>query len=110
MCFVRSEDWSEEQRQWLSDYFVNQVVPVLSPLTFDPSRPFPRVLNKSLNFIIRLHGKDAFGRSRHRGMVQAPRSLPRIIRLPERLSTPEITTTFFCRRSSGSTSLNYFRD
>jgi polyphosphate kinase len=88
VCFVRSEDWSEEQRQWLSDYFVNQVVPVLSPLTFDPSRPFPRVLNKSLNFIIRLHGKDAFGRNRHRGMVQAPRSLPRIIRLPERLSTP----------------------
>ncbi|MGI9201899.1 MAG: polyphosphate kinase 1 [Woeseiaceae bacterium] len=87
VCFVKSEDWSEEQRQWLSDYFSNQVVPVLSPLTFDPSRPFPRILNKSLNFIIRLHGKDAFGRSRHRGMVQAPRSLPRIIRLPEHLST-----------------------
>ena len=87
VCFVRSEDWSVEQRQWLSEYFVNQVVPVLSPLTFDPSRPFPRILNKSLNFIIRLHGKDAFGRNRHRGMVQAPRSLPRIIRLPEHLST-----------------------
>ena len=54
--------------------------------TFDPSRPFPRVLNKSLNFIVRLEGKDAFGRRRHRGMVQAPRSLPRVIRLPEELS------------------------
>jgi polyphosphate kinase len=53
---------------------------------FDPSRPFPRVLNKSLNFIVRLEGKDAFGRRRHRGMVQAPRSLPRVIRLPEELS------------------------
>jgi polyphosphate kinase len=62
-------------------------MPVLSPLTFDPSRPFPKVLNKSLNFIIRLRGKDAFGRKRHRGMVQAPRSLPRIIRLPEHLSS-----------------------
>ena len=87
--FVKAEDWSDEQRQWLQDYFLDQVMPVLSPLTFDPSRPFPKVLNKSLNFIIRLHGKDAFGRRRHRGMVQAPRSLPRIIRLPEHLSAPD---------------------
>ena len=86
--FVQSEYWNDEQQAWLSDYFDEQVVPVLTPLTFDPSRPFPRILNKSLNFIVRLQGKDAFGRSRHRGMVQAPRSLPRIIRLPEHLSVP----------------------
>ena len=86
--FIRSEDWSVEQQEWLSDYFREQVVPVLTPLTFDPSRPFPRILNKSLNFIVRLKGKDAYGRRRHRGMVQAPRSLPRIIRLPEHLSSP----------------------
>ena len=86
--FVQSEDWNEEQQQWLTEYFHDQVVPVLTPLTFDPSRPFPRILNKSLNFIVRLHGKDAFGRRRHRGMVQAPRSLPRIIRLPDHLSSP----------------------
>ena len=86
--FVHSEEWNEEQRAWLSEYFDEQVVPVLTPLTFDPSRPFPRILNKSLNFIVRLHGRDAFGRRRHRGMVQAPRSLPRIIELPEHLSKP----------------------
>jgi len=86
--FLRSEEWNTEQREWLREYFLEQVVPVLTPLTFDPSRPFPRVLNKSLNFIIRLQGKDAFGRRRNRGMVQAPRSLPRIIRLPEHLSSP----------------------
>ncbi|MCP5091637.1 MAG: polyphosphate kinase 1 [Gammaproteobacteria bacterium] len=86
--FVQSEHWNDEQHAWLSEYFDEQVVPVLTPLTFDPSRPFPRILNKSLNFILRLQGKDAFGRSRHRGMVQAPRSLPRIIRLPEHLSVP----------------------
>ena len=85
--FVQSEDWNAEQQEWLAEYFREQVVPVLTPLTFDPSRPFPRILNKSLNFIVRLQGKDAFGRRRHRGMVQAPRSLPRIIRLPEHLST-----------------------
>ncbi len=87
--FVQSEEWDKEQQAWLSDYFDEQVVPVLTPLTFDPSRPFPRILNKSLNFIIRLQGKDAFGRRRHRGMVQAPRSLPRIIPLPEHLSKSE---------------------
>ncbi len=86
--FVQSEEWTDEQRAWLSRYFDEQVVPVLTPLTFDPSRPFPRILNKSLNFILRLQGKDAFGRRRHRGMVQAPRSLPRIIELPEDLSKP----------------------
>jgi polyphosphate kinase len=84
--FLQSEEWNAEQREWLRNYFLEQVVPVLTPLTFDPSRPFPRVLNKSLNFIVRLEGKDAFGRRRHRGMVQAPRSLPRVIRLPEELS------------------------
>ena len=86
--FIQSEYWNEEQQAWLSKYFDEQVVPVLTPLTFDPSRPFPRILNKSLNFIVRLQGKDAFGRRRHRGMVQAPRSLPRIIRLPDDLSKP----------------------
>ncbi len=86
--FIQSHEWNEEQRDWLSDYFDGQVVPVLTPLTFDPSRPFPRILNKSLNFIVRLHGRDAFGRRRHRGMVQAPRSLPRIIELPKHLSKP----------------------
>ena len=84
--FVQSDEWTAEQRAWLREYFDEQVVPVLTPLTFDPSRPFPRILNKSLNFIVRLHGRDAFGRRRHRGMVQAPRSLPRIIKLPEHLS------------------------
>jgi len=87
--FLQSEEWNAEQREWLSNYFLEQVVPVLTPLTFDPSRPFPRVLNKSLNFIVRLDGKDAFGRRRHRGMVQAPRSLPRVIRLPDNLSSPD---------------------
>lgn len=86
--FLRPGDQTAEQKTWLRRYFLEQVVPVLSPLTFDPSRPFPKILNKSLNFIIRLHGEDAFGRMRHRGMVQAPRSLPRIIRLPEELSSP----------------------
>ena len=93
--FLQAHEWDDAQRRWLDEYFDQQVVPVLTPLTFDPSRPFPRILNKSLNFIVRLQGKDAFGRKRHRGMVQAPRSLPRIIRLPDKLGVPGTASFVF---------------
>lgn len=86
ICVAARDDWTEAQRSWLSNYFRSQIVPVLTPLTLDPSRPFPRILNKSLNFIVRLDGKDAFGRQRHRAIVQAPRTLPRVIRLPRDLA------------------------
>jgi polyphosphate kinase len=80
--FVRRDDWSPAQRHWLEQYFKTEIVPVLSPTTLDPTRPIPRILNKSLNFIVSLHGRDAFGRPCHRAIVQAPRSLPRLIPLP----------------------------
>ena len=86
--FVHRDDWTAAQKSWLSHYYHDEIVPVLTPLTLDPSRPFPRILNKSLNFVVRLNGKDAFGRRRHRAIVQAPRSLPRIIRLPDKLAEP----------------------
>lgn len=86
--FPRRDAWNRKQYAWLQDYFHKHIVPVLTPLTLDPSRPFPRILNKSLNFIVRLNGKDAFGRSRHRAIVQAPRSLPRIIALPDSVTEP----------------------
>jgi len=86
--FVHRGDWTAPQKNWLSHYYHDEIVPVLTPLTLDPSRPFPRILNKSLNFVVRLDGKDAFGRRRHRAIVQAPRSLPRIIRLPDKFAEP----------------------
>jgi polyphosphate kinase len=86
--FLPRKEWTIEQREWLTAFYRDEIVPVLTPLTLDPSRPFPRTLNKSLNFIVRLNGRDAFGRKRHRAVVQAPRSLPRIIQLPEHLVEP----------------------
>lgn len=83
--FPQTEACTKEQRAWLRRLFRKEIVPVLTPLTLDPSRPFPRLLNKSLNFILRLKGKDAYGRRRHRAVVQAPRSLPRVIKLPAEL-------------------------
>ena len=85
--FPQRHKWNKDQKLWLKHFFQNEIVPVLTPLTLDPSRPFPRTLNKSLNFIVRLKGKDAFGRERDRAIVQAPRSLPRVIRLPEEFGT-----------------------
>lgn len=84
--FVRREHWTSEQSEWLEEYFHNEVVPVLSPTTLDPTRPIPRILNKSLNFIVSLQGQDAFGGNCSRAIVQAPRSLPRLIQLPAELT------------------------
>ncbi|HYX74189.1 MAG TPA: polyphosphate kinase 1 [Steroidobacteraceae bacterium] len=75
-------DWSAEQTEWLEQYFEREIEPVLSPLGLDPARPFPRIQNKSLNFIVRLEGKDAFHRDSELAIVQAPRSLPRVVPLP----------------------------
>lgn len=83
---LRREDWTQEQIQYLKHIFLSDVLPVLSPIGLDPAHPFPRILNKSLNFIVRLDGKDAFGRNSGRAIVQVPRSLPHIIELPEALS------------------------
>jgi polyphosphate kinase len=79
---LRSQDWSDEQRTWLDGYFRREVEPVLTPLGLDPGRPFPRIQNKSLNFIVELAGKDAFGRGASLAIVQVPRSLPRLIHTP----------------------------
>jgi polyphosphate kinase len=80
---VNAADWDTATRAWVEHHFVAEVEPVLSPLGLDPARPFPRIQNKSLNFIVRLSGKDAYGRDSELAIVQAPRSLPRIVPLPD---------------------------
>ena len=83
IVFLEPDTWTSAQAAWLEQYFVREVVPVLSPLALDPARPFPRTLNKSLNFAVAVEGEDGFGRNTGLAVVQAPRSLPRVIRLPE---------------------------
>jgi polyphosphate kinase len=85
--FIRRNELGEAQEKWVRGYFEKEVLPMLSPLGIDPAHPFPRILNKSLNFIITLKGKDAFGRSSNLAVVQAPRALPRIIPLPPQESS-----------------------
>ncbi|OWJ62443.1 polyphosphate kinase 1 [Paraburkholderia caledonica] len=84
--FHGTEAWSEAQTEWARNYFFDELLPVLTPIGLDPAHPFPRVLNKSLNFVVELEGKDAFGRQAMMGIVQAPRALPRLVRMPQALS------------------------
>ncbi|MFA7443510.1 MAG: RNA degradosome polyphosphate kinase, partial [Lysobacteraceae bacterium] len=80
------EGWNARQRRWLHQHFLDEILPVLSPLGLDPAHPFPRILNKTLNVVVVMEGKDAFGRSGGMAIVRAPRSLPRIIHLPPEVS------------------------
>ena len=78
-------DRDEAQREWVDHFFQKQVRPLLVPIGLDPSHPFPLVANKALNFIVRLGGKDAFGRENTIAIVKVPRVLPRVIQLPDKL-------------------------
>ena len=94
IVFPRREEWSPAQRQWIRDYFFRELLPVLTPIGLDPAHPFPRVFNKSLNFACELEGRDAFGRSSGAAIVQAPRALPRVIRLPQAIAGAEYAFVF----------------
>jgi len=94
---LRHHDRNEAQRAWVKAYFDREVRPLLTPIGLDPAHPFPQVGNKSLNFIIELSGKDAFGRGTAIAIVKAPRVLPRVIRLPDPLSQHGVA---FCLLSS----------
>ncbi|MGO4381954.1 polyphosphate kinase 1 [Pseudoduganella sp. RAF19] len=94
---VRHSERNEAQRAWVKEYFEREVRPLLTPIGLDPAHPFPQVINKSLNFIVALSGKDAFGRGTAIAIVKAPRVLPRVVRLPDHLSPHGVS---FCLLSS----------
>jgi len=92
-CLDRGK-WTQKQQEWIKGFFNRELLPILSPVGLDPAHPFPQVLNKSLNFIISLEGKDAFGRNSGIAIVQAPRALPRLVQLPASCSTHEYDFVF----------------
>ena len=94
---VSHGDRNPAQRHWVKQYFEREVRPLLIPVGLDPSHPFPQVANKSLNFIVRLGGRDAFGRENEIAIVKVPRVLPRMIRMPAKVSG---TRTLFVSLSS----------
>ena len=92
--FLRRHEWDKAQQQWIRQYFRRNILPILSPLGLDSRHPFPRVQNKSLNFMVKLAGKDAYGRSTEYAVVTAPRSLPRIVRLPDEVGNKRDSYVF----------------
>ena len=84
--FLRRSQWNAAQEQWLADFFQRELAPILTPIGLDPAHPFPRIINKNLTFIVTLEGKDAFGRNSGMAVVQAPRALPRVVRLAQDLA------------------------
>lgn len=83
--FLKQHDWTNAQRKWIAKYFEQEILPVISPIALDVAHPFPKLVNKNLNFIVSLSGKDAFGRDSGMAIVHAPRSIPRLIRVPDEL-------------------------
>ncbi len=84
---LRRADWTEEQRAWIRNSFQTEVKPVLTPMGLDPAHPFPKILNKSLNFVVLVEGEDAYGRRSGIAVVQVPRALPRVNEVPEKLKS-----------------------
>jgi len=82
IAIVRRNQWTHKQKLWVRRYFRHEVAPLVTPIGLDPTHPFPRLVNKSLNFIVQLEGTDAFGRDSGLAIVPAPRILPRLIRMP----------------------------
>ena len=85
ILFKFPENWTPPQLRWAKNFFHRELVPLITPIALDPAHPFPRVINKSLNFLVSLEGKDSFGRNASLAVVQAPRSLPRLVKLPNHL-------------------------
>lgn len=92
--FLRRMVWNDAQRTWIKSYFMREIMPVMTPIGLDPAHPFPRILNKSLNFAVQLAGKDAFGRNSGIALVQAPRVLPRVIQLPAEIAGSDSSFVF----------------
>lgn len=94
---LRHSERNDLQRAWIRDYFNQEVLPLLTPISLDPADPFPQIINKSLNFIVSLNGRDTFGLGSAVAIINAPRVLPRVIQLPAHLSKNGLT---FCPLSS----------
>ena len=86
VVFHMTHSWTAAHREWAESVFLAEIEPLLTPIALDPAHPFPRILNKSLNFIVELEGEDAFGRRAGLAVVQAPRALPRVLRVPTAVS------------------------
>ena len=84
--FITAKEWNNDIANWTEHLFAHEILPILSPIGLDLTHPFPRLVNKSLNFIVTLTGPDVFHRDSGLAIVHAPRALPRAFKLPDELA------------------------
>lgn len=72
------DELTKEERDGLNNYFLKEVYPILTPLAFDPGRPFPYISNLSLSFAILIKKKNG---EEHFARVKVPNILPRLLRI-----------------------------
>jgi polyphosphate kinase len=82
ICFPGFKELSDSDLGWVDNYYRTQARPVLTPLGLDPAHPFPKLLNKSLNTMVQLEITEGGQRRRRLAVVQVPRVLPRLVKLP----------------------------
>ena len=80
--FLKFTELSDADRAWIENHYRTQVRPVVTPLAIDPAHPFPQLLNKSLNMMVQLEMPQGNQMLRHLAVVQVPRVLPRLVKLP----------------------------
>jgi polyphosphate kinase len=76
---LRCDQLTERQLKRCDQYYETEVHPVLTPLSIDPSHPFPLLLNKSLNIIVELEVSLKNRKEKRLAVVQVPRNLPRLV-------------------------------
>ena len=87
--FLDVGELSGGDRVWVESYYQKEVRPVLTPLGLDPAHPFPQLLNKTLNLIVQVELKQNGVEQRRLAVVQVPRALPRLVKLPREDSRQE---------------------
>jgi len=80
--FLKMKELNAEDLEWVGRFYRTEVLPVLTPLGVDPAHPFPQLLNKSLNIVLELEAIQGRRTQKRLAVVQLPRLLPRLIRLP----------------------------
>ncbi|MCB7320938.1 RNA degradosome polyphosphate kinase [Lacrimispora sp. 210928-DFI.3.58] len=79
---MEHEELTQEEAAYIDAYFQKNVYPVLTPMAFDSSRPFPLIRNKTLNIAALLKKKNEKEEELEFAMVQVPSVIPRIVELP----------------------------
>jgi polyphosphate kinase len=76
---LRCDQMTDRQLKRCDQYYETEVHPVLTPLSIDPSHPFPLLLNKSLNIIVEIEVSLKNRKEKRLAVVQVPRNLPRLV-------------------------------